>query len=313
MTKYGDPKNLVLDEIDTPSPKTGEVLVEIKATAINDWDWSLITGRPYVYRLLFGIIKPKFAIPGIELAGIVRSLGQGVNKFKIGDRVYGDISNSGWGTFAEFGCFKVDDLVAIPDGMPFTDATAIPHAAMLAYQGLIDVGNLESGQKILINGAGGGMGVFAVQIAKTFNVEITGVDSEAKLGLMKELGFDHVIDYKKSDFTKEGKQYDLILDAKTTRNPAAYLKALKSNGKYVTVGGYLNRLLQLFITNKLGEKKVKMVGLKQNKDLDKIHELYASGNIKPIIDGPYPLNDVPKLISYFGNGLHKGKIIIGLE
>lgn len=310
VSKYGPPEQLELKELPTPSPKEQEVLVKVHATAVNDYDWSLVRGKPYLYRLMFGLLKPKGPVPGIELAGTIEAVGKGVSSFKIGDEVYGDISEFGWGSFAEGCCVNEKALVLKPSKMTFEEAAAISHASMLAAQGLVDVGKIEKGQKVLINGAGGGMGTFGLQIAKIFDAEVTGVDSGEKLTMMKSLGFDHLIDYQKEDFTKNKQQYHLILDAKTTRAPSAYLRSLKPNGRYVTVGGELGRLFQIFLARKLGKKKVFLVGLKQNKDLAWINELYLAGRIKPVIDGPYTLGEIPRLLQYFGEGKHQGKIVI---
>ena len=314
FTKYGSPEVLQLKEIAKPTPKENEVLVKIHATAVNDYDWSMIRGKPYLYRLLYGILKPKHQIAGMELAGTIEALGPNANSFKIGDAVYGDISQYGFGSFAEYVCINEKALTLKPVKMSFEEAAAIPHAAMLAVQGLLDIGQLQKGQKILINGAGGGMGTFGLQIAKLYDAEVTGVDTGGKLKMMKELGFDYIIDYKKEDFTKNKQCYDLILDAKTTRSTFRYLRALNPNGKYVTVGGYLNRLIPIIILKPfisiISKKRVHMVALKPNKDLEYINELFSVGKIKPVIDGPYKLSEVPGLIQYFGEGRHKGKIII---
>jgi len=314
FTKYGSPEVLQLKEIAKPTPKENEVLVKIHATAVNDYDWSLIRGKPYLYRLLFGILKPKHHIAGMELAGTIEALGANANSFKIGDAVYGDISQYGFGSFAEYVCINEKALSLKPVKMSFEEAAAIPHAAMLAVQGLLDIGQLQKGQKILINGAGGGMGTFGLQIAKLYDAEVTGVDTGDKLKMMKELGFDHIIDYKKEDFTKNKQHYDLILDAKTTRSTFRYLRALNPNGKYVTVGGYLNRLFPMIILKPwisvFSNKRVHMVALKPNKDLEYVNKIFDAGKIKPVIDGPYELSEVPGLIQYFGEGRHQGKIII---
>lgn len=314
FTKYGSPEVLQLKEIVKPTPKENEVLVKIHATAVNDYDWSMIRGKPYLYRLLYGILKPKHQTPGMELAGTIEGLGANTNLFKIGDAVYGDISQYGFGSFAEYVCTNEKALTLKPIQMSFEEAASIPHAAMLAVQGLIDIGQLQKRQKILINGAGGGMGTYALQIAKLYDAEVTGVDTGNKLKMMKELGFDHIIDYKKENFTNNKQSYDLILDAKTTRSTFQYLKALNPSGKYVTVGGYLNRLFPLLILKPLisiiSKKSVHIVALKPNKDLEYINELFSAGKIKPVIDGPYKLNEVPRLIQYFGEGRHQGKIII---
>ncbi len=314
FTKYGSPEVLQLKEIAKPTPEENEVLIKIHATAVNDYDWSLIRGKPYLLRLLYGILRPKHQIPGMELAGTIEELGANVNLFKIGDAVYGDISEYGFGSFAEYVCINEKALTLKPDKMSFEEAAAISHAAMLAMQGLIDIGEIKKGQKILINGAGGGVGTFGLQIAKLYDAEVTGVDTGNKLKMMKELGFDHIIDYKKEDFTKNKRRYDLILDAKTTRSTFQYLRVLNPNGKYVTVGGYLIRLIQVLILKPwisvFSNKRVHIVALKPNKDLEYINELFSAGKIKPVIDGPYKLGEVPGIIQYFGEGKHIGKIII---
>lgn len=314
FTKYGSPLALKLKEIARPSPKENEVLVKIHAAAVNDYDWSMVRGKPFIYRLMFGVLTPKKQIPGIELSGIVEACGKNAQAFEVGTEVYGDISEHSFGSFAEYICVNEKALVAKPAKMSFAEAASIPHAAMLAVQGLHDIGNLEHDQKILINGAGGGMGCFALQIARLYNAEITGVDTGGKLAKMSELGFHHVIDYKKEDFTQNGQQYDLILDAKTNRSPLRYLRSLRPSGKYVTVGGQLPRLFQLLVLSPLisffSKKRMSIVSLKANKDLDYVHELFEKGKIKPVIDGPYALSEVPRLIQYFGEGKHVGKIII---
>jgi NADPH:quinone reductase-like Zn-dependent oxidoreductase len=201
-----------------------------------------------------------------------------------------------------------------PAAMSFEEAAAIPQAAMLAVQGLIDKGKIHGGQKLLINGAGGGVGSFAVQIAKLYGVEVTGVDSTGKLDLLRSLGFDHVIDYTKEDFTKKGQCYDLILDVKTNRSMFDYARALCRNGIYVTVGGSMARLLQALLLgpwiSMINKKHIRIVALKPNKDLAYMNELFEAGKLKPVIDGPYKLDEVPEAFRMFGKAEHKGKIVI---
>ncbi len=248
------------------------------------------------------------------MSGVIEALGDRAGKFDIGDAVYGDISEYGFGSFAEYVCVNENALSLKPENMSFNDAASIPHAAMLAMQGLIDVGNIQEGQRILINGAGGGMGTFGLYIAKHFGAKVTGVDTGEKLRVMSSIGYDHVIDYKKIDFTKNGQRYDLVLDAKTNRSPFDYVRSLATGGKYVTVGGDLNRLLQIVALKRLVfkfyKKTFEIVGLKPNKDLAYIENLYKEGKIIPIIDGPHKLSDAPEIIQYFGEGRHKGKVII---
>ncbi len=317
IEKYGPPENLKLKEVDKPTPNDNEVLVKIHAAAVNDFDWSMVRGKPFLYRLLFGILKPKHQIPGMELAGTVEAMGPNAKAFKLEDAVYGDISGYGFGSFAEYICINEKALVLKPESMSFEEAAAIPHASMLAVQGLIDIGKIQKVQKILINGAGGGVGTFGMQIAKLYDAEVTGVDTGSKLAMMKDIGFDNVIDYKKEDFTKNGQRYDLILDAKTNRSPFAYARSLKPNGRYVTVGGNLTRILQMLILkpwiSKINKKSLHIVSLKPNKDLEFINELFEAGKIKPVLDGPYKLSEVPKVLQYFGEGKHTGKIVIRIQ
>ena len=271
-----------------------------------------MTGKPHPYRLLFGLWKPKSPVPGIELSGKVQAVGDQVESFKVGDSVFGDISKYGWGSFAEYVCVKEDTMILKPPSMSYSDAAAIPHASMLASQGLIDYGKIKNGQKILINGAGGGMGTFALQIAKQYDTEVTGVDTGDKLNMMKSLGFDQVIDYKKQDFADTGKRYNLILDAKSTRPPASCKKAMTEDGIYVTVGGKLINLVQVFFAKTFGASNMQIVPLKQNKDLAMINQLYETGQLRPILDGPYEFHEIPKLLDYFGKGHHQGKLVVSI-
>ena len=313
-TKYGTPDVLELKEIDKPIPKENEVLIKVYAASLNDWDCGLLQGD-LINRLLNGLLKPSIKILGSDIAGQVETVGKNVEKFRPGDNVFGDLSGR-WGGFAQYVCARENALALKPVSMTFEEAAAIPQAAMLAIQGL-HKGKIRSGQKILINGAGGGVGTFAVQIAKLYGVEITGVDSAGKLDMLRSLGFDHVIDYKREDFTKNGKRYDLILDAKTNRSIFDYTRALQPHGIYVTVGGSMIRLLQALMLGSwismISKKKIGIVALKPNKDLAYMNELFEAGKVKPVIDGPYKLDEVPKVFRLFGEGAHKGKVVITVE
>jgi len=315
-TKYGTPDVLELKEVDKPVPRDNEVLIKVYAVSINDWDWGLIQGIPFINRLLNGLLKPKRKILGSDISGRIEEVGRKVKQFQPGDEVYGDLSGD-WGGFAEYVCARENALIRKPVGMTFEAAAAIPQASMLAVQGLIDKGKIQSGQKLLINGAGGGVGTFAVQIAKLYGVEVTGVDSSGKLEMMSLLGFNQVIDYTKVDFTKEGKYYDLILDVKTNRSIFDYTRALSPNGAYVTVGGLMFRLFQALILSPwiliFSKKKICIVGLKQNKDLAYMNKLYEAGQLKPVIDRLYKLDEVPEAFRLFSKGYHKGKIVITLK
>ena len=319
--QYGDASVLTLSQIPKPVPKNNEVLIRIHATSINDYDWCLMRGKPYLYRLMFGLFKPKSAILGMELAGTIETIGSDVQRFKVGDAVYGDISDHGFGTFAQYICIDQQAVNFKPEGMNFTDAAALPHAGALAVQALVGKGGLnswsqsdQSGLSILINGAGGGVGAMALSIAKQVNATVTGVDTGEKLAAMSANGFDQVIDYQSSDFNKNGQQYDLILDTKSTRSPLKLMRSLKPGGKYITVGGNLWRILQTALFTKLAKllynKQCYVVALKTNQDLQLINELYALGKLKLVIDGPHPLSDAPQQIERFGLGQHSGKIVI---
>lgn len=314
MESYGAPDVLELRDVAKPAPKADEVLVRVHAASINDWDWGVVRGAPFIVRLLNGLFTPKVRIIGCDIAGRVEAVGENVKAFQPGDEVYGDLCMSGFGAFAEYACAPEAALARKPAGMTFEQAAAIPQAGMLAVQGLIDVGRIQSGQKLLLNGAGGGVGTFALQIAKLYDVEVTVVDKPGKLDMLRAMGADHVIDYLEEDFTKRGKRYDLILDVKTNRSPFAYARALNPNGAYVTVGGSIPRLLQALVLrpliSRLYHKHVRIAMLKPNKDLAYMNELFEAGKLAPVIDGLYKLADLPEALRRFGAGDHKGKIIV---
>lgn len=312
-TRYGPPDVLEFKEVEKPAPEDDQVLIRVHAVSINDWDWGLLRGTPFVNRLLNGLRRPKRRILGSDVAGRIEAVGKNVTRFQPGDEVFGDLSGA-WGGFAEYVCAGENALALKPAGMTFEEAAAIPQAAMLAVQGLRDKGRIRSGQKLLINGAGGGVGTFAVQIAKLYGADVTGVDSPGKLDMLRSLGFDHVIDYTREDCTRSGRRYDLILDVKTQRSVFDYARVLSPHGTYVTVGGSMVRLFQALVLwpwmAMLGKKKLRIVKLKLNKDLAYMNELFEAGKVKPVIDGPYKLQELPQAMRYFGEGLHKGKVVI---
>ena len=314
LTRYGSPDVLQLEEVAKPEPGDNQVLVKVRATAVNDWDWCFVRGKPYIYRLLFGLVRPRVGVLGAEVAGTVEAAGNSTAKFQPGDHVYGDISEAGFGGFAEYVCVREDALDHKPPGMTFEQAASIPHAAMLALQGLVDVGQIRQGERVLINGAGGGVGTIGVQIAKQYGAEVTGVDCALKLDTLRSMGFDHVIDYRREDFTRNGQRYDLILDTKTNRSTFKYLRSLNPGGRYVTVGGHLARLLQAFcmgpLISKVSGKHVRIVALKPNKDLGYVNDLFETKGLECMIDGPYQLSDVPQAVQRFGEAKHVGKVVI---
>lgn len=253
----------------------------------------------------------------MDVAGRVEAVGAEVTRFKVGDAVYGDLSEHGFGGFAECVCASELAWGLMPAGMSFTEAAALPHAAMLAVQGLVDYGRVAPGQTLLINGAGGGVGTIGLQIARALGVtEVTGVDSAVKSEFLRTLGFDHVVAYEQEDFTSSERRYDLILDTKTNRSVFRYLKALLPGGTYVTVGGKSARLLQAVLcaglVRRLTGKSVRVVALKPNKDLDRVSELYCAGRLKPVVDGPYSLASSAEAMRRFGGGGHKGKMIVAV-
>ncbi|MFC1915703.1 NAD(P)-dependent alcohol dehydrogenase [Chloroflexota bacterium] len=315
-TKYGPPDVLQLKEVEKPAPKDDEVLIKVHAASINDWDWGLLRGKPFVNRLLFGLLKPH-KILGCDIAGRVEGVGRNVKQLQPGDEVFGDISGCGFGGFAEYVCARENALVLKPAGMTFEEVAAVPQAALLALQGLRDKGQIQPGQKVLINGAGGGAGTFAVQIAKSFGAEVTGVDSTRKLDIMRSIGADHVIDYTQEDFTKNGQRYDWILDCAAYHSIFDYNRALSPKGIYVTVGGSMARIFQVVFLGLLismtTSKKMGMLVLKPNKDLAFMKELLEAGKVVPVIDRCYPLSEVAEALRYFGKGHARGKVVITLE
>ena len=311
--RYGLPDVLEVREVERPVPVEGEVLVRVHACSINDWDWGLLQGPS----IPFSRAKPK-PILGSDIAGTVVEVGKGVARMKPGDEVYGDLSRmgpDGWGGFAEYVRARERSLVLKPARMTFVQAAALPQAGQLAVQGLRAHGPLTAGQRILINGAGGGVGTIGVQIAKAHAVEVTGVDRASKHELMRAAGFDHVIDFEREDFTKTGQRYDLVLDTKTSRSPADHMRALTPGGTYATVGGDSMRLLfghlvyGLWSRVALGKRCV-LVGLRTNRDLLYLNQQFEAGQLVPVVDGPYTLAEAADAFRRFGSGAHRGKIVV---
>jgi NADPH:quinone reductase-like Zn-dependent oxidoreductase len=314
LTGYGALDALELREVDRPKPEEREVLVRVHATSVNDWDVALVMGSPLYIRAIHGWLKPNVRVPGCDVAGTVESVGAGVERFKPGDAVYGDLHGCGFGTYAEFTCADENALEPMPANLSFEQAAAIPHAATLAWQALHDCGRLRSGEKLLINGAGGGVGPIALQIAKLYDCEVTGVDSGSKLAMLESAGFDHVIDFRRQDFTRGGSKYDLILDVKTTRSPGAYARTLEDNGRYVTVGGSPARLLQhLLLGRWTGRRRglsMKILALKANRGLTEMADLFASSKILPVVDGPFPLAEARTAMRRFVDGEQQGRLVL---
>lgn len=311
--KYGLPDVLTLEEVQKPIPADNQVLIKVYAVSINRSDWESLTGKP-LYARIGGLLKPGNKILGSDIAGMVEAVGKDVRQFKPGDEVFGLMLNYGGG-FAEYACKSEKALALKPSGMTFEQAAAIPQAAFIALQGIREKGKVQPGQKVLINGAGGGTGTFAIQLAKLAGAEVTGVDNTEKLELMQSLGADHVIDYTQEDFTKNGQQYDLILDVIADRLVFAYQRALAPNGTYFMVGGsvatmFQSLLLGPWIRRTTGRKISILMVQTDAKDLVYMIELIESGKVIPVIDKRYLLSEAAEALRYLGEGHAKGKVVI---
>lgn len=313
--KYGPPDVLKVEDVETPSPKDNDVLIKVHATSVNSWDWDLLNGTPFLVRLVGGgLSKPKIHILGCDVAGTVEAIGKKVTQFKIGDEVFGDLSGGNWGGFAEYVCAQEKELTLKPAGVTFEQAASLPQAAVMALQGIRDHGKVKPGHKVLINGAGGGIGSFAIQMAKELGAEITGVDSAQKFDIMKSLGANHVIDYKQEDFTKNGKQYDLVLDVVGHHSIYDYKRSLTPTGIYRMIGGPTPLIFQSvfvapFITM-FSKKKMGILAQETNKDLAYLAELVETGKLDPIIDKVFPLSQTADALQYLGDGKALGKVVV---
>lgn len=316
--KYGSPEVLELKEVEKPTPRANEVLIKIHATSLNSWDVDLVRGTPFIVRLAGGgLFKPIKKIIGCDVAGVVEQVGKDVKTFRPGDEVFGDLSRCGWGGFAEYVCAIEKALTIKPAGISFEQAAALPQAGVMALQGVRDYGTVQPGQKVLINGAGGGVGTFAIQLAKLFGAEVTGVDSAAKFEMMCSLGADHVIDYTKEDFTKNGKEYDLILDVIGHHSIFEYKSALAKTGMYRMIGGHMTLIFQSMALGPLisivGDKKMGVLSHEPNKGLDFLLSLIGEGKMVPVIDSCYPLREVGDALRFLGEGGAKGKVVITIS
>ena len=316
-TKYGPPEVLRLEEVPMPSPGDSEVLVKVHAAAITFSNLALVSGKPFVARLTgLGLLRPATRIPGSDIAGRVESAGRNVKKFVPGDEVFGDISGCGRGGFAEYVCVPEHSLAQKPANISFEEAAAVPEAALVALQALRDSGQIKKGKQVLITGASGGIGTFAVQIAKYFGAEVTGVCSAGNADLVRSLGADHVIDYTKEDFTKNGQLYDLILATAGYRSIFDYRRALGPGGIYVATGGAMAQIFQGILLGPFlstGGKKMGSMLVEPNRDLDFMRDLIEAGRVKPVIDRCYPLHKTAEAFRYYGEGHARGKVVIMVE
>lgn len=312
--KYGPPEILRYEDVEKPAINSDEVLVKIFASSINFGDNALIRGTPFVARLWSGLFKPKYKIPGGDIAGIIEEVGEKVTQFSTGDHVYGDISSFGFGAYAEYVSVPEKAVTHKPNNLSFEEAAAVPQYGVVALQGLRDAGQLKQGQKVLINGASGGIGTFAVQIAKSFGAEVIGVCSTKNLELVSSLGADHVIDYTQEDFTKSEDKYDLILDIVANRSITEYTSVLNPNGSYVAVAFNASSLLLGSIISMISGKKVKSLVHKHNiDDLIVMRELIESGKVVSVIDRRYRLEEVPQAFKDFEESHPSGKAVIIID
>ncbi len=315
--KYGPPEVLLLKEIEKPIPKDHEVLIKIHAASITFGDLAAVKGEPFMVRFTLGLREPKYKTPGKDVAGEVEAVGANVKEFKVGDAVFGDLSECGWGAFAEYVSVPENAIVHKPANSSFEEAAAVPESAVVALQGLRNLGQIQSGQKVLINGASGGIGTFAVQIAKSFGTHVTGVCSTRNLDLVRSIGADQVIDYTKEDFTLSGQLYDLILATAGYRSLFEYKRALAPNGHYVATGGEMAQIFQPMLLGpwlSTGGRKMTNLAMKPNKnDLTFVKDLIEDGKVKPVIDKCFQLNEVPEAFRYYGQGRSRGKVVVTMD
>ena len=314
-TEYGPPEVLRLEEVPKPAPGDDQVLVKVHAVSLNAADLETLRGD-FIVRMT-SPRKPRHQILGSDIAGIVEEIGRNAVQFRPGDEVWSDLSfPHGLGGFAEYVCVSENALAPKPASMTFEEAAAYPQAAIIALRSLRDKGRIQPGHKVLINGAGGGMGTFGVQLAKYFGAEVTAVDSAPKLDMLRSIGADHVIDYTQEDYTRTGQRYDLILDVAAYRSVFDYRRTLSPQGIFIMVGGSMGTLLQIVSLGTLiSSRRGQRIGLnawKPNKreDLAFLAELFEAGKVVPVIDRRYPLPDVPEAMRYLAEEPHLGKIVI---
>jgi len=318
ITKYGPPDGLQLKEVEKPSPEDDEVLVKVHAASLNAGDLETLRGM-WVARF-GGPLRPMNKILGTDIAGRIEAVGRNVKKFHPADNVWGDLSFPyGFGSFAEYVCVSENALALMPASMTFEEAATYPHSAIIVLQSLRDKGQIKPGQKVLINGAGGGMGTFAVQIAKFYGAEVTGVDSTRKLDMLRSIGADLVIDYTQEDYTKCGGCYDLILDVVAYRSVIDYWRALSPEGIFILVGGSFGTFFQVLtlgtLISRIGSKKLGLNAWEQNnkEDLALLTELFETNKVVPVIDRRYSLSEVPEAFRYLEEGHTMGKVVIIME
>jgi NADPH:quinone reductase-like Zn-dependent oxidoreductase len=288
----------------------------VQAASVTFGDLAAVKGAPFIARLSLGLRQPKIQTPGKDVAGLVEAVGANINEFRPGDRVYGDLSESGWGAYAEYVAVPAEALVLMPANLSFEEAAAVPESGVVALQGLQDKGEIRPGQKVLIVGASGGIGTFAVQIAKSFDTEVTGVCSTRNVDLVKSLGADYVIDYTREDFAQSGESYDLILATAGFRSIFDYRRALAPGGHYVATGGAMAQIFQPMLLGPLvstdGRTMTNLAMKPDKEDLTCLKELVEAGKVSPVIDRTFSLSDLDQALDYYGQGRSRGKVVVAV-
>jgi len=309
--KYGPPETLRMADVEKPVPDAGEVLVKVLALSVNPADWHSLRGKPVFSRVTLGLLRPKHKILGVDIAGQVEAVGSGVTRFKPGDEVYANLLDHGYGGFAEYVSVPVDVMSSKPANLSFEEAAAVPMAAVTALQGLLHHGEIQPEQEVLINGASGGVGTFAVQIAKSYGPAVTGVTSTRNIDLVRSLGADHVVDYTTTDFVSNGRRYDLILDTIGNRSVSDLKRALAEGGK-AAVTGFTSMAKLMGVSLRGGKDTALAQAHVTTKDLELLTKLIEAGKVRPEIDRRYPFAELPAAIAYLEQGHARGKVVVGV-
>jgi NADPH:quinone reductase-like Zn-dependent oxidoreductase len=309
--KYGPPETVRIAEVERPAPDIDEVLVKVLAMSVNPADWHSMRGKPLFSRATLGLLRPKHKILGGDIAGQVEAVGSDVTRFKPGDEVYANLLDHGYGGFAEYASVPVDVMSLKPANLSFEEAAAVPMAAVTALQGLRHHGEIQPGQKVLINGASGGVGSFAVQIAKAYGAEVAGVTSTRNIDLVRSLGADHVVDYTTTNFVRSGRRYGLILDTVGNRSAPDLRRALAGGGK-AAVTGFTTVPKLLGISLRGGKDIAQVSAHVTTEDLELLSDLIEAGKVRPVIDRRYPFAEIPAAIAYLEQGRARGKVVVGM-
>jgi NADPH:quinone reductase-like Zn-dependent oxidoreductase len=315
--RYGSSDVLRYEETEKPVPADDEVLIRVRAASVNPLDWRLMRGEPYIVRFMMGMRESKIKRPGVDVAGRVEAVGRNVTRLKPGEDVFGSCR----GAFAEYVCTSESSVVTKPGNVTFEQAASVPVAGYTALQALRDKGHVHAGQSVLINGASGGVGTFAVQIAKSFGADVTGVCSTRNVEMVRSIGADHVIDYTREDFTKSGRRYDVIVDSAGNHSLSACRRALSPAGTYVMVGGpyrgwidFLARLIMVPVLSRFSSQKLRLLMARRSKeDLTVLRDLMEAGAVTPVIDRRYGLSEAPQAVRYLEEGHARGKVVITME